>query len=106
MNATRPYELVGAGQLASAIWKHGDSQSGWDYRFNIFRMKPQNGRVSQLLSPCDVHDLVKLSRVLAAVLADDGCIAASERHSLVELAAQLESITTPEPLNCDTQSSL
>lgn len=96
MNATRPYELVGAGQLASAIWKHGDIQSGWDYRFNIFRTKPQNGRVSQLLSPCDVHDLVKLSRVLAAVLADDGCLAASLRISLAELAAGLDSIIPPE----------
>lgn len=85
-----PYEMVGAGQLTSSVWKQGDEDSGWAYRFNIFRMAPATGRVSQLLYPSDVPDLVNLCRVLATVLADDGCIPAAQRRALANLAAQLD----------------
>ena len=34
----KPYTMLGAGQLVSTIWKDGDEQSGWSYRFNVYRM--------------------------------------------------------------------
>jgi hypothetical protein len=94
-----PYEIVGAGSLVSAVWKHGDPIGGWAYRFNIFRMSARRGRVSQLLRPSDVHDLVKLCRVLAAVLADDGCIPAEQRRALADLADELDAITSSRDAN-------
>jgi hypothetical protein len=85
--------MLGAGQLVSAIWKSGDQQSGWTYRFNVYRSPPRTGHVSQLFRPADVQDLVKLCQVLAATLADDGCIATEQRRMLLDLAAKLDDIT-------------
>ena len=91
--ASKPYEIVGAGQLVSSVWKAGDKQSGWTYRFNVYRMSRRNGHVSQLLRPADVRDLVKLCQVLAMTLADDGCVPTEERRVLANLAAALDEIT-------------
>ena len=33
----KPTMLVGAGPLTSAIWKLGNDESGWRYRFNVVR---------------------------------------------------------------------
>lgn len=90
---SKPYAMLGAGPLVSGIWKSGDEQSGWAYRFNVYRTNPRTGHVSQLLRPADVPDLVKLCQVLAATLADDGCIAAPLRRALARLADELDSIT-------------
>lgn len=89
----RPYALLGAGRLVSSLWKHGDPHGGWAYRFNIFRMSTAGGRVSQLLRPRDVHDLVKLCRVLAAELAADGCLPHAQRRALANLAETLHDFT-------------
>jgi len=89
----KPYVMLGAGQLSSALWKAGDEQSGWTYRFNIYRMSSRTGHVSELLRPQDVGDLVKLCQVLAAILADDGCVPRDQRRALAKLAADLDSIT-------------
>lgn len=89
----KPYAMLGAGQLSSALWKAGDEQSGWTYRFNIYRMSSRTGHVSELLRPQDVGDLVKLCQVLAAILADDGCVPRDQRRALAKLAADLDSIT-------------
>lgn len=91
---TKPYAMLGAGQLVSAIWKTGDEQSGWGYHFNVYRSNNRTGHVSQLLRPADIFDLVKLSQVLAATLADDGCITANERLALATLAGELDGITS------------
>lgn len=89
----KPMAMVGAGPLTSAIWKSGDVQGGWRYRFNLFRQLARTGHVSQLFHPADLTHLVKLTQVLAAVLADDGCLAAEQRRFLRQLAAQLDDIT-------------
>jgi hypothetical protein len=89
----KPYAILGAGQLSSALWKAGDEQRGWTYRFNIYRMSSRTGHVSELLRPQDVGDLVKLCQVLAAILADDGCVPRDQRRALAKLAADLDSIT-------------
>lgn len=88
---TRPYAMVGAGRQTSAIWKTGDQQSGWRYRFNLFRLSAR-GRVGQRFCPADVLSLVKLARVLAAALADDNCLPPILRDDLARLAADLDQI--------------
>lgn len=88
----KPYAMVGAGRLAASIWKTGDERSGWNYRFNVFRMSGTNGRVTQRFSPNDVADLAKLVRVLAFTLADDGCVTADLRDDLFCLAACLDEV--------------
>ncbi len=90
MSTPKPMGVVGAGQLASMIWKDGDQFAGWRYRFNLFRMDRRGKRISQLFRPSDVIHLVKLAQVLAAVLADDGCLTAVERGSLKRLADDLD----------------
>lgn len=82
--------MVGAGRLASMIWKDGDEQLGWRYRFNVFRTQSRGGRVSQLFTPADVIHLVKLAQVLAAVISDDGCLDPIERGVLKRLADDLD----------------
>ena len=89
----KPYAVLGAGSLVSSIWKAGQVRSGWLYRFNVFRMGAHNGHVSQLLRPADLPDLVRLCHVLAATLADDGCIPLEQREILADLAVKLDRIT-------------
>jgi hypothetical protein len=91
--ASKPYEIVGAGQLVSAVWKKNDDRGGWGYRFNVYRMSARDGGVSHLLRPADLESMVKLCQVLAATLADDGCMPARERRALADLAAELDEIT-------------
>ena len=93
---SKPYAMLGAGQLVSAVWKAGDERAGWSYRFNVYRMNGRDGHVEQLLRPTDVQDLVKLCQVLAATLADDGCIPTRQRRALANLAAKLDGITRTE----------
>ena len=85
--------MLGAGQLVSAVWKTADQRGGRSCHFNVYRMNPHNGTVSQLLRPMDVHDLVKLCQVLAMTLADDGVIPPEQRRVLADLAKRLSHIT-------------
>jgi hypothetical protein len=87
--------MLGAGQLVSSIWKSGGDRAGWTYRFNIYRMSSRSGQVSQFFQPADVRDLIKLCQVLAATLADDGCIADDLRTELANLFTRLDGITEP-----------
>lgn len=89
----KPYAMLGAGQLVSAIWKLDRRRSRATHRFNIYRSSARTGRVSQLLRPADVPDLVKLCQVLATTLAEDGCVPAEQRRSLADLAIKLDAIT-------------
>lgn len=87
---SKPLGMVGAGPLTSMIWKTGDPDAGWRYRFNLFRTTARGGRVSQLFTPADVIHFVKLAHVLAEVLADDGCLSPIERGVLKRLAVDLD----------------
>ncbi len=86
----RPYCLVGADRLNASIWKYGDEQGGFRYRFNIFRMLASSGRVSQLFDPEDVICLAKLAHIMAVALIDDGCIDADLRQRLKQLVVRLD----------------
>lgn len=87
---SKPYCSVGAGPLTSFVWKAGEHSGGWRYQFNVFRLVADGGRVSQLFAPADLFHFVKLTQVLAAVIADDGCLSPVERGVLKRLAADLD----------------
>ena len=88
----KPYATMGAGRLASTLWKEGDARSGWRYRFNLFRMSPTSGHVGQRFRPEDVPDLVRLVQVLASALIHDGDLADELGHDLCCLLACLEDL--------------
>ena len=78
----RPCAMLGAGNLAASLWKFGDEETGWRYRFNIFRMSRANGRVSHRLLPQDVADLAKLAQTLAFALSEEECLDRELRDDL------------------------
>src|SRR5262245_3057947 len=96
----KPYAMLGAGKLASSLWKRGSAASGWQYRFNIFRLSP-TGRVQQQFRSSDVSSLVKLAKVLATELVNDGCLDADSRRRLMTLAAALDCVFEAGDLNGD-----
>lgn len=86
----KPYTLVGADQLTASVYKTGDELVGFDYRFNIVRLNNRTGRVNQWFTAEDLRGMVKLTRVLAAELADDGCMSPELRTQLFRIAAALD----------------
>jgi len=82
--------LVGAGPLTSTIWKLGNEESGWRYRFNVARQLVASECVTDLFQPMDLIHFVKLVQVLAAEIANDGCLTHNERMMLKNLARQLD----------------
>jgi len=86
----KPMMLVGAGQLASTIWKLGDEESGWRYRFNVVRQSAPSGCVTDLFQPIDLICFIKLIQVLATEIANDRCLTHDERVMLKNLAVQLD----------------
>jgi len=94
--SSKPYEVVGAGQLTATVWKTGEATGGWRYRFNMFRQNSETGAVGQLYRPADLPNFIKLCHVLALTLSDDGCLSASERRLLINLASRLSDIFPTE----------
>jgi len=91
LSKPKPYAMVGAGNLVSNVSKTGDEQGGWRYRFSIFRLTAR-GHVSQCFQPADLVSFVKLIRVLAATLADDGCLSPVLQRELADLAQDLDQL--------------
>lgn len=89
-NSGKPYTLIGAEQLTASVYKTGDAMLGFDYRFNITRLDNSSGQVDQWFTPDDLTAMVKLTRVLATELADDGCLTVELRNRLISLAAALD----------------
>lgn len=92
LTSRTPYTLVGAEQLTASVYKTGDELIGFDYRFNVTKLNSRTGRVNQWFSPEDLIALVKLTRVLAAELAIDGCTSQQLRQQLIQLAANLDDV--------------
>ena len=82
--------MVGAEQLTASVYKTGDELTGFDYHFNMTRLNNRTGGVSQWFTPDDICAMVKMVRVLAAELADDGCMDEALRNQLFRLAAALD----------------
>jgi hypothetical protein len=90
----KPMEIVGSGPLLSSIWKLGDVAAGCRYRFNVIRETSEKGFFTDLFQPQDLGHFIKLIQVLAAVIADDGCLSPSERRTLKNIATQLDEFLT------------
>ena len=86
----KPMEIVGAGPLLSTIWKLGDEQTGWRYRFNLTRQTSARHVFTDLFQPLDLVNFIKLIQVVAAEIANDGCLMHDERVMLRNLAQQLD----------------
>ena len=89
-NTSKPYTLIGAEALTASVYKTGDELTGVDYRFNITRLNKRTGKVNHWFTPNDLCAMVKLTRVLAAELAVDGCMSATLRDQLIGIAAALD----------------
>ncbi len=90
----QPYTLVGSDQLTASVYKTGDELTGFAYRFNVTRLNNRTGRVNQWFTPSDICGLVKLTRVLAAELAIDGCTTPELRAKLFRIASALDEAIT------------
>jgi len=88
----KPMMLVGAGPLTSTIWKLGNEESGWRYRFNVARQLLASECVTDLFQPMDLIQFVKLIQVLATEIANDGCLTHDEHLMLRNLAQRLDEL--------------
>ena len=89
--AEKPIGMVGSGPLTALIWKSGHQDSGWRYQFSLFRQL-KAGKVSQLFRPLDLMYFIKLLQVLAAVIADDGCLSPVETGVLRRIEQDLDQL--------------
>ncbi len=89
---TKPYEMMGAGRLSSALYKVGDETTVWRYRFNIYCTDFNSGRLSHWLQPDDLVDMLKLIQVIASELAFDGCLDKAQLDQMNWVAKCLEAI--------------
>ena len=87
----QPLAVLGAGELVSHLHKIIDGELTAEYRFNVFRITSSD-EVSHSLRTCDLLDLLKLCRVLAFAIADDGWITRSQRLALQRLSNQLDKV--------------
>lgn len=102
----KPYTLVGAEELTASVYKTGDELIGVDYRFNVVRLNNRTGRVNQWFRPEDLLAFVKLVQVLAAELANDGCMDRHARSQLIGLAASLDCTLAEVSPNVDSHRGL
>ena len=104
----KPMMLVGAGQLTSTIWKLGNEECGWRYRFNVVRQSVPSGCVTDLFQPMDLIHFVRLIQVLATEIANDGCLTHDEHLMLRTLAQRLDELlggATDEPEGATTPNT-
>ena len=102
----RTCAMLGAGNLAASLSRSGDEQSGWRYRFNIFRMSKTNGRVSHRLLPRDVPDLARLTQLLAFTLSQEEGLSQELRDDLGCLFACLDEVLSAPRENVDRHPKL
>ena len=89
---SRPYAVIGAGDLVSHLQRSSDDVGTLSYQFNLFRMQ-QNAEVTHALRPEDLRHIVKVCQVMAFAIADDGWIPAVVRRELFALANDLDEVT-------------
>lgn len=88
----KPTMLVGAGKLVAAIWKRSNKSAYGQYRFIIRRKSDVDFLRTEKLLPLDIVSLVKLTRILATVILDDGCLSETERTVLKAAKSQLDAL--------------
>ena len=85
-----PHFVAGAGRLASSVWKKGSDVQGFEYEFNLLVLDAGDGSASCLFQPSDLPPLVRLVRVLAFEMAQEGCLSDETRQEMWELADFLD----------------
>ena len=99
--SNEPYAIVGAEQLTAFLYKTGDELIGFQYRFNIVHQNCHTGRVGHWLRPSDIEALLKLIRVLAKELAEDGCLDSTLRNRLRKFATMLDAVVVENRPPCN-----
>lgn len=66
----KPIAMVGAGQLAAAVWATTDARGARRHSFNVFRIDASTGCVTQRFTDADVADLAKLAEVLTVAMTE------------------------------------
>lgn len=95
--SNRPRASLGAGQLGSMLWRKDSRNRESSYRFTFFRMPAATGEVSQLFKPEDLPQLLKLLRLLATTLLDEGELEQPIATTLVELVSDLDAAVDRAP---------
>ena len=101
----KPHAMLGAGALASSIWKTTEQDERDAFRFNVFRLDADNGNVTQRFASSDIPDLARLAQVLAVAISGEDSVPNELRDDLSCLAACLGdvlpnsrvSVTRPAP---------
>lgn len=83
-----PYAVVGAGKLFAMVWTD-DGNADIGYRFNICSVDQSSGKVTQLLGPEHLPELVRLCHALACTFVDDNCVSSEVRRGLITILKQL-----------------
>jgi hypothetical protein len=91
-SSEQPIAVLGAGDLISHVQRGDDSNDPSNYRLNIFRLG-EDMQALHDLRPCDLLDLVKLVKVLAFAITDDGWLPSEAQHALLALFEDLDELT-------------
>ena len=87
---SKPIAIVGAGELVSHVLRVSDEQPS-SYRFNVFKI--DRSTATHGLAASDLLDLVKLARVVAIALLDDGWLEDEQREMLSKFTQDVEQMT-------------
>ena len=85
----KPCAMLGAGNLASMLWRRDGRCDEDALRFNIFQVTEENGQVSQTFGLRHIEDLAELVQVLAYVLSEEDWLKPESRDDLSCLCACL-----------------
>src|SRR5262245_59480779 len=96
----KPYLIVGAGPLTATRTTKANQLETGNIHFSIVHTAHRSGDVSQISTPRNLRALAKLVRLLAEVLADDGCLPAEERADLCRLAVELRVVEANRFRHC------
>jgi len=88
----KPIAILGAGRLATMLWRSQVGKCGWFYRFNIFRINQHSGRITQHFTSEDITDFAKLVQLLACAMSEDGYLEPDLRDDLSCLASCLADV--------------
>lgn len=92
----RPYATLGSGPITSSLWKSDLPDTKCHYRFNLYRTNARSGLTSNWFRPQDIEPLIRTLSVLAFELAEDGCMSATLRHRLHDLAECLNEVLSDD----------
>jgi hypothetical protein len=84
--------MLGAGRISAAVWKQDEKRQDWRYVFNLYRLTPTNGHVTQLFQPTDLFDLIRALPMLAGIFADEPRLSEPSAQRLLGFKKTVEAI--------------